>query len=233
MKFIQFCLENLLHTGPILAAGLLGILIAVERGYALMGRFSFSASDSFLERVKFLVLADRLEEALGLCRSYEGKPLVRVVSEALLRAHQPIEVVQNGLRVVVDEEGERIQARTGFLSTIANVATLLGLFGTILGLVHSFEAVGAASAQERSAMLAAGISTAMNATMLGLGVAIPCMVAFSFLTYRTTRLVAELERAAVRVVDLLEQRFLAGDESTAAAPASAVAPVYDMSARRR
>src|SRR3954469_6624958 len=108
MKFVQFCLENLLHTGPILAAGLMGLLIAIERTFALFGRFSFAGSDSFQERVKFLVMADRLEEALGLCKSYESKPIVRVLSEGLIRAHQPIEVVQNGLRVVVDEESERV-----------------------------------------------------------------------------------------------------------------------------
>jgi len=79
--------------------------------------------------------------------------------------------------------------------------------GTIIGLVQSFEAVGAASAAQRSAMLANGISTAMNATMLGLGVAIPCMIAFSYLSSRGNKLVAEVDQAAVRTLDLLQQRY--------------------------
>lgn len=96
---------------------------------------------------------------------------------------------------------------------IANVATLLGLLGTILGLIQSFEAVGNASAQQRSALLAAGISTAMNATMLGLAVAIPCMVAFSLLVNKSNKLNAEVERAAVRVMEMIKQRYFAGENS--------------------
>jgi biopolymer transport protein ExbB/TolQ len=97
------------------------------------------------------------------------------------------------------------------LATIANVATLLGLFGTIAGLVQSFEAVGHADAQQKSALLSAGIATAMNATMLGLGVAIPCMIAFSFLMNRSNRLVADLEESSVQITDALKQRFYASE----------------------
>ena len=129
-----------------------------------------------------------------------------------MRAHQPDEMVEHGLEIAVGEATDRIRARTGFLSTIANVSTLLGLLGTILGLVQSFEAVGNANAQARSALLAAGISTAMNATMIGLGVAIPCMIAYSYLMNRSNRLVSELNRAAVRVLDMLKQRHYSAQE---------------------
>ena len=92
------------------------------------------------------------------------------------------------------------------LSMLANVATLLGLIGTILGLIQSFEAVGSADAQQRSALLAQGISVAMNHTLWGLSIAVPCMVFFSFLMNRTNRLKAELDRAVVRTLDILKQR---------------------------
>jgi biopolymer transport protein ExbB/TolQ len=78
-------------------------------------------------------------------------------------------------------------------------------------LVQSFEAVGNANAQARSALLAAGISTAMNATMLGLGVAIPCMIAYSFLMNRTNKLNSELNRSAIRFLDILKQRYFEGE----------------------
>jgi biopolymer transport protein ExbB/TolQ len=125
----------------------------------------------------------------------------------LLRAHQPESLIENSLEIAIHEAQQSIQKRTAFLSTIANVATLLGLFGTIAGLIHSFEAVGQADPQQKSALLAAGISTAMNATMMGLAVAIPCMVAFSFLMNQSNRIVAEVEQSAVRILDLLKQRF--------------------------
>ena len=88
---------------------------------------------------------------------------------------------------------------------------MLGLLGTIIGLIQSFEAVGNASAQERAALLATGISTAMNATMMGLGLAIPCMLAFSYLMNRANRLNADLDQSAIRTLDLLKQRYFSVD----------------------
>jgi biopolymer transport protein ExbB len=83
----------------------------------------------------------------------------------------------------------------------------MGLFGTIIGLIHSFEAIGNANAQQKAALLAAGISTAMNATMMGLGVAIPCMIFFSFFMSKTNQLIAEIEQAAIRASDFIHQRY--------------------------
>lgn len=77
--------------------------------------------------------------------------------------------------------------------------------GTIAGLIQSFEGIATADAQQKTALLAAGISTAMNATMLGLGIAIPCMIAFSLLANKANALVSEVDQVALRVVDLLKQ----------------------------
>jgi biopolymer transport protein ExbB/TolQ len=85
-----------------------------------------------------------------------------------------------------------------------------------VGLIRSFDAIGSASAQQRSALLAAGISTAMNATMMGLGVAIPCMIAFSVLINRTNHLNTAIEQSAVRMMDILKQRYY---DSAVGAPA--------------
>jgi biopolymer transport protein ExbB/TolQ len=122
-------------------------------------------------------------------------------------------LIENGLAIAVAEATEKIQARTAFLATIANVATLFGLFGTIIGLVQSFEAVGNAAAQQRSALLAQGISTAMNATMMGLGVAIPAMIAYAVLMARTNKVIGQIDQSAIRMMDLLQQRYFA-TEST-------------------
>jgi biopolymer transport protein ExbB/TolQ len=148
-------------------------------------------------------------EAINQCDKHPGKPVALVVKQALMRANQPESLIEQGLQIAVADSSKAVQKRTSFLATIANVATLLGLFGTILGLIHSFEAVGHADPQQKSALLAAGISTAMNATMLGLGVAIPCMVAFSWLMNRSNQLVGEIDQAAVRTIDILKQRYYA------------------------
>jgi biopolymer transport protein ExbB len=203
----QFIQENFAHVAPILLAGAIGLVITFERFVALMWAYPLERPRSFYDKVRNLVLNERISEAIAYCERHRQKPAANVVREGLLRAHQPESVIIHGLEIAVGEAQEKIQARTPFLATIANVATLLGLFGTIMGLIQSFQAVGSANAQQRSALLAAGISTAMNATMLGLAVAIPCMIVFSFLTNRTNKLNSEVERAAVRVMDFIKQRY--------------------------
>ena len=218
-KFLQFIIQNLDHVAPILIAGAVGAVIIVERMVAILVTYPIPRPRSFYENIRNLVMTERIGEAIAFCDRYGNKPMATVVREGLLRVNQPETVIENGLEVALGEALERTGARTNFLSMIANVATLLGLFGTIIGLIQSFDAVGSANAQQRSALLAAGISTAMNATMLGLAVAIPCMVAFSFLTNKTNRLNAELERAAIKTLDFIRQRYFSpGNESQHSQP---------------
>jgi biopolymer transport protein ExbB len=209
--FLKFIHDDFSHAAPILAAGGIALLIILERMQSIVFGYKLHNVDGFFDKVRNLVMTDRISDAIALCERYRAKPVAKVVKEGLVRAHQPETLIEHGLQVAVGEMSDKISARTGFLSTIANVATLLGLFGTILGLIQSFEAVGNANAQQRSALLAQGISTAMNATMLGLAVAIPCMVFYSFLMNRSNRLNSEVERSAVKTLDLLKQRYYSAD----------------------
>jgi len=213
MNFLEFLRSNLLHALPILVCGAIGMAIILERLKALYKTYPLEKGEEFHAKVAELVMAARVQEAIEFCDRYPDKPVARVTRTALKRAHLPENLIQDGMRLTVSEVSQSVLKRTSFLATIANVATLLGLFGTIAGLIHSFEAVGHADAQQKSALLSAGISTAMNATMLGLGVAIPCMIAFSFLVNRSNRLLSEIEDSSVRVGDLLKQRLYAPDEA--------------------
>ncbi|MGZ3688896.1 MAG: MotA/TolQ/ExbB proton channel family protein [Bdellovibrionota bacterium] len=206
-NLVDFLKDNFFHVAPILLAGGFAVAIILERTKALLWSYPISNPTHFFEKLRDLVMADRLAEALALCEQYRSKPLAGVVKAGLLRAHQPEALIEDGVEIALSEATEKIQVRTTYLATIANVSTLLGLLGTIVGLIHSFEAVGSANAQQRSALLAAGISTAMNATMLGLAVAIPCMVAFSFLMNKTNKLTTELDQGAMKMLDLIRQRY--------------------------
>jgi len=224
MDFIQFLKDHFFHVAPLLVAAGLAIAVIMERANALYRRYPLRSPREFFERLTDLLLDGRLNEAVQLCERQEGKPAAAVVKQALLRAHQPESLIEDGVRVSIQESAHSITKRTAFLATIANVATLLGLFGTIAGLIHSFEAVGHADPQQKSALLAAGISQAMNATLLGIGIAIPCMIAFSFLIARQNQLVGELEQAAGKTLDVLKQRAYAIEKDLlgiAEAPASA------------
>jgi biopolymer transport protein ExbB len=206
-NFVDFLKDNFWHVAPILIAGGVGVAIIAERLNALVFTYPLVNSAQFFDKIRDHVMADRLAEAVSLCEKHRAKPMAQVIKQALLRAHQPENLIEDGLVIAVSEAHEQIQNRTPYIATIANVATMLGLFGTIVGLIQSFEAVGSASAQQKSALLAAGISTAMNATMMGLAVAIPSMIAFSFLMGRTNRLTAQVDQSAVKILDVIKQRY--------------------------
>lgn len=222
-NFSEFLRTNLIHALPVLIVGVMAIVIIVERLHALTMRLPMLNAQGFFEKIRDLVMADQIAEAIALCDKYRAKPVASVVREGLLRAHQPEALIEDGLQIALAESTARVTKRTSFLATFANVATLMGLFGTILGLITSFGAVNQAAAQERAAALSSGIATAMYATLLGLGVAIPCMIFFSFLMNRTNRIIAESEQAAVRTMDVIRQRYYAAENDPAKIPGSRTA----------
>jgi biopolymer transport protein ExbB len=209
--FLDFIRTSFWHVAPILLAGGIAVAIILERTRALFSVYPLKDPREFYDKLSDLVVAGKIAEAISLCDRYQHKPVAQVMKQALLRSHQPETLIEHGLQIAVGDANQAIQRRTSFLATIANVATLLGLFGTIAGLIASFEAVGHADPQQKATLLAAGISQAMNATMLGLGVAIPCMVAFSFLMNRSNTLIGDVESAAVRALDILKQRYYAAE----------------------
>ena len=201
MTFIDFIRDNFFHVAPILISGLFAAAIIFERFQTLFKTYSMQNHDGFSDQVKSLVSTGKMNEAVALCNQFQGKPSAELIKTALERVHQPEELIMNAIEISRNKFAERIQKRTSYLATIANVATLLGLLGTIAGLIESFSAVGHADAQQKAALLANGISTAMNATMLGLGVAVPCMIIFSFFINKSNRLVAELEASGLMILD--------------------------------
>ena len=201
MSFIDFIRDNFFHVAPILIAGMFAVAIMYERAQTLFKTYTIENPDAFFEQIRTLVSTGKMNEAVTLCNQFAGKPSAELMKTALERVHQPEELIMNAIELSRNKFAEKIQKRTSYLATIANVATLLGLLGTIAGLIESFAAVGHADAQQKAALLANGISTAMNATMLGLGVAVPCMIIFSFFINKANRLVAELEGAGLMVLD--------------------------------
>jgi biopolymer transport protein ExbB/TolQ len=100
-----------------------------------------------------------------------------------------------------------LSRRLSHLNVLANVATLLGLLGTISGLIVAFSAVGAADPSQRSAFMAAGISTALNATAFGLMIAIPTLVVQGFLVGKVERIAERVDEMIIRLSQVLIQTY--------------------------
>jgi biopolymer transport protein ExbB/TolQ len=113
-----------------------------------------------------------------------------------------------------------VEKRTHYLATLANVATLLGLLGTIMGLIHAFSAVGNANAAEKAALLSFSISEALNCTAFGLLVAIPFMLIHSLLHAKSAEIIDSLETATVKFLDTVTEHMQPAQQQAAARPAA-------------
>jgi biopolymer transport protein ExbB len=121
--------------------------------------------------------------------------------------------VEKSMQEAMMEIVPQLEKRTHYLATAANVATLLGLLGTVSGLIHSFAAVATVNPAEKANLLSASISEAMNCTAFGLMTAVPILVVHAFLQSKTTGLSDGLETAAVRFLNALAARQAARAQS--------------------
>lgn len=192
----------------LLAAAIFTVAIAIERAYYIMVRSNINAP-KFMAEVRKLVKAGDYKQALSLCQSARNKALAQVVMAGLRKVSESETIEFRAIQNSVDEGTleviPKLQERTGFLSVLANVATLMGLMGTIYGLIAAFNAVSAPGidATEKSRMLAAGISVAMNTTLVGLAIAIPAILVYTFLHNKTVKIIDEIDEHTVKLINLI------------------------------
>lgn len=184
---------------PILACSVLALAIFLERlwTYFQVGK----GIHGLVRDVEGLVLKDRIDEALIVCQR-SGTPLARILIAALRNAGKPREQ----LKVAVEEVGAReaapLERYLGLLGTIASISPLLGLLGTVFGMIEAFNVI-ALQGHGTPATLGGGISQALITTAAGLAVAIPILLAHKYLSSRSDRMLLEMEEYSLHVVDLL------------------------------
>jgi biopolymer transport protein ExbB/TolQ len=187
---------------PISISLIFAIAIVVERVYTLYFRASID-KDVFLKGLRKHVFAGDLDKAIAYCAGQKKTPLVSVVKAGLAGVPRGDEDVQAAMDEAMLRESPRLERRTGYLAMISNVATLLGLLGTIIGLIHSFGAVANANPADKATILAQGISEDMFCTAFGLSVAIPTLVLYSVLQGRTQSMVDDINETSVSVLNLV------------------------------
>jgi len=130
-------------------------------------------------------------------------PLTRILKAGLLEVRHGEEEVQAAMDEASMHEMPYLDKRTGYLSMVSNAATLAGLLGTVLGMIKVFAAVASVSAADKSTMLSAGISEAMNCTAYGLITAIPPLVVFSVLQGRTQALQDDIKASVASTINMV------------------------------
>lgn len=187
---------------PILISLVFVVALVVDRIRMLY----FTAAldkNAFLRGLKKHIYAGDLDKAISYTASQKKTPLTSVIKAGLISVPKGEADVQAAMDEATLRESPRIEARTGYLAMLGNVATLLGLLGTITGLIHAFGAVANANPADKATILASSISEAMNCTAFGLGTAIPALIAFSLLQGRTQHMVDEINESTVAVLNLI------------------------------
>lgn len=177
-----------------------GICISVERIKAIIS-FDINGS-TLMGKIKKHVLLNEVQEAIQLC-SNSNALLCQVMRAGLKRANQTKEQIRDAIDSSILESLPKLDKRMNYLGLIANVSTLLGLLGTIQGLIQSFAAVADANPADKARLLANGIAVAMNTTALGLVSAISIMVIHTILMSKSEKIIGEIEENSTKLVDLL------------------------------
>jgi biopolymer transport protein ExbB/TolQ len=184
----------------ILFMWILGLLISMER-WIKFWVYDVDA-DGLMIFIKRRVLLNKVKEGIEYCG--RGKAVVaRVLKSGLQRANQNKDQIKDAMETTILSVLPKMEKRMNVLALMANVSTLLGLLGTIYGLIQSFAAVAEAEASVKAQLLASGISKAMNTTAMGLLCAISLMILHSFLQGKQNKIISDIERTSLGLLDLL------------------------------
>ncbi|MCD8521578.1 MAG: MotA/TolQ/ExbB proton channel family protein [Saccharospirillaceae bacterium] len=202
---VRFFQEGGTFMYPIAIIMAIGLAIALERLLVLMKEKS-SNRRAFEELLPMLQKRD-LRAALNYATSSETK-IGDIFSAAIARipGSQRREEIEYALEEGLMEAIPQLEKRTQYVATLANIATLMGLLGTIMGLIAAFTAVANAAPAEKAALLSQSISVAMNTTAFGLMAAIPLILLHSYLQSKTNEIVDSIEMAGVKFLNIITER---------------------------
>jgi biopolymer transport protein ExbB/TolQ len=179
--------------------------IAVERVIFLFFKYNIDGKQ-FMDQVEKLVKANNVDRAVKLCNAAPSAALATVVKAGLTHANKGEAEIIAGVEEANLEVMPLLNKRTAALAGMGSLATLLGLLGTVMGLIEAFTVVAKAPADQKSALLSAAIGVAMNTTAFGLMVAIPTILIHMMLMGITKKITNEIDYYTVRLENLLFAR---------------------------
>ena len=216
--FVNFFRQGGVFLYPIALVFAVGVAIAIERFIYLTketigNRSLWDDLVPYLQSGNFKAAVTRISDSSASIGTVLKYGMARIQSA---RRRDDIEkAMEEGMLEIIP----RLEKRTHYLSTLANVGMLMGLLGTVIGLISAFAAVATANPAEKASLLAASISVAMNNTALGLIVAITLLLSHMYLETRTTTIVDGLEIASVKFLNSLHERKMDPEAQAAAAAA--------------
>ncbi len=195
--FISFFTLNVLVSIAVVA-------VILERFTRLVFRYQADGKN-FMKNIERYVLANDLTQAINYCNTSQA-PLASVVKAGLTKANRGGMAVSMAVDEALLQVTPQIENRIGSLWSLANIATLIGLIGTIVGLITSFKGLSVATPEQRATLLGAGIAEALFNTATGLTIAVTCIVSHLILSGIAKRIISDLDYYSSRLENLLSLR---------------------------
>ena len=186
----------------LLAASAVAVAVFMER-FLHYHRAQINSTE-FINGVKNVVRRDNIVEAISICEATPG-PVARLVKTAILSRERGREGVREALEEAGLLEVPRLEEKLNLLATIAQIAPLMGLLGTVLGFIKVFTKLQHQAVFANAADLSGGIWEALICTALGLAVAIPCYAGYNFLVSRVNAIVLDMEKAATEILNIVTE----------------------------
>ena len=184
----------------IILSGAVGIVVFIER-FLHCHREQINSVE-FLNGVRTVIKRDNVVEAVSICDATPG-PVARLVKTAVLNRDQGRERVRESIEAAGLTEVPRLEENLNLLATIAQLAPLLGLLGTVLGLIQVFMTMKRNGLNATVLDLSGGVEQALICAAAGLAVAIPIHAGYNYLVNRVNSIVLDMERAATEIVNIV------------------------------
>ncbi len=185
---------------PILACSIVALAITIERFWSLR-RASIDTRD-FMDTMRTVLRQNRFQDAIDVCDE-TGGPVARIMKAGLLKHNRSKEDIREAIQDAGHLEIPRLERYLSALATVANIAPLLGLLGTVTGMINAFAQIQHKEGLVNPADLAGGINSALVTTAAGLSIAIPTLVAYNYFVSRVENMILEMEISSSELVELL------------------------------
>jgi biopolymer transport protein ExbB len=196
----NFMIEGGILMWPIAMCSVVGLAIIIERFIALR-RASIDTRE-FMDTMRQVLRQNRIQEAVEICDETDA-PVARIMRAGILKHNRGKDEIREAIEDAGHLEIPRLERYMSALATCANIAPLLGLLGTVAGMIKAFAQIKNKRGQVNPSDLAEGISNALLTTAFGLTVAIPILVVYNYLVSRVDNLVVEMEISSSELVELL------------------------------
>lgn len=184
---------------PLVVLLLIGLTYIIERFVAL-AKAKINTAD-FLTKIRAALKNKNVKEAVQVCETFKG-PIASILKTGLMKFGDPKEEIEKSMENAAMHEIARLERGLPVLSSISNLAPILGFLGTVTGMINSFDAL---SQLNDPGAVAAGISQALITTAGGLIVAVPTLLAYSYFTTRVNAFIREIESASAVLMESFSQ----------------------------